>query len=104
MRRIFCTFCGTAALLLQGSGALLGQCTREVIYAVQDGFLEPQCVRQLILRKKKMEVLPPGMGRYTGMQILDIQKNRLRDLPAEAAALNALQQLIASGNELRRFP
>lgn len=73
------------------------------LHTVPDAALPPT-LRWLILTDNRIETLPAGIGRCTGLRKLALAGNRLTGLPPEMAACTSLELLRIAANRIAAFP
>ena len=61
-------------------------------------------VQRLYLSDNALETLPPAVAGLSGLDYLNLDRNRLGSLPAETAAWTALRWLRLNGNRLQDLP
>ena len=70
------------ALLVQGNYAF-AQCAKTTAYTMAEALKDSLCISQLILKIRKMEQLPPTVGKLKNVEMMDLQKNQFVLLPDE---------------------
>src|SRR5690606_8763147 len=100
------TFC----LLLYGSSIVMGQMlskealdTAHVYTSIEEAMKNPSQVYKLKLRDK-LENVPDEVKLFTNLNVLDLSKNRLTELPEFLIQMQYLQRLDISRNKFRVFP
>jgi CCR4-NOT transcription complex subunit 6 len=58
----------------------------------------------LYLSHNHLRVIPAGIGRLRGLQLLDVSSNHIRVVPPEIGLLLSLKELNLSNNEIDNLP
>lgn len=72
--------------------------------SIEEGLLNPDSVRYLSLKHKKLRVIPKEVFLFKYLEILDLSKNKLDELPEEIEKLEKLRELSVSNNNLTSLP
>jgi len=75
-----------------------------VYNSIEKALENPQLVKELRLKGKKMESLPIEVGNFSNLKILDLRRNRLTQLPASLANCENLEVLLLGKNKLTQIP
>ncbi|MEM6800699.1 MAG: leucine-rich repeat domain-containing protein [Bacteroidota bacterium] len=73
-------------------------------YSFDEAVREPEKVYRLSLSGKKYKDLPPGLDRFSNLQVLNLSNNKLKTIPRDISRLENLQVLILSKNKINRLP
>ena len=82
----------------------LSETNLKMYTSIEDALLNPDSVRYLSLKHKKLKVLPKEVFLFKNLEILDVSKNKLDELPEELEKLVELRELSVSNNNLTTFP
>ncbi len=72
--------------------------------SIEEALLNPDSVRYLSLKHKKLKVVPQEVFLFKNLEILDVSKNKLVELPEEVEKLVKLRELSVSNNNLTTLP
>lgn len=72
--------------------------------SIEEALLNPDSVRYLSLKHKKLKQLPPEIFQFKNLEILDISKNKLDEIPQDIGKLSKLRELSVANNNLTTFP
>lgn len=73
-------------------------------YSINDAVREPEKVYKLSLSGQKYKDLPPGLDRFSNLQVLNLSNNKLKTIPSDISRLQNLEVLILSKNKINRLP
>ena len=73
-------------------------------YSITDAIRNPEKVYKLSLSGQKYKDLPPGLDRFSNLQVLNLSNNKLKTIPADISRLPNLEVLILSKNKINRLP
>lgn len=73
-------------------------------YSMNDAIREPEKVYRLSLSGQKYKNLPPGLDRFSNLQVLNLSNNKLKTIPADISRLQNLEVLILSKNKINYLP
>lgn len=73
-------------------------------YSITEANREPEKVYKLSLSKQKYKELPPGLDRFSNLQVLNLSNNKLKTIPASIGRLQNLQILMLSKNKINHLP
>ncbi|MEL6254208.1 MAG: leucine-rich repeat domain-containing protein [Bacteroidota bacterium] len=73
-------------------------------YSINDAVRDPERVYKLSLSGQKYKELPPGLDRFSNLQVLNLSNNKLKTIPADISRLQNLEVLILSKNRINRLP
>ncbi len=76
----------------------------KVYTSIEDAMLNPDSVRYLSLKHKKLKVIPKEVFILKNLEILDLSKNKLEELPEDLEKLEKLRELSVSNNNLTTLP
>jgi Leucine-rich repeat (LRR) protein len=79
--------------------------TDYVIYtSLEEALLNPNEVRYLSLKHKKLRTLPQEIYQFKNLEILDLSKNRLEEIPSEIDKFKQLKEINVANNNLTTLP
>lgn len=91
---VWCFFiCLTANLFAQ-----------DTFYSLEEALKQPEKVKRLILKRKKLESIPKEILHLQDLEELNLTGNRLSILPKEILKLKKLKKLNLSRNRFQEFP
>lgn len=73
-------------------------------YSITEAMREPEKVYRLSLSKQKYKELPPGLDRFSNLQVLNLSNNKLKTIPADISRLKNLQVLMLNKNKINYLP
>lgn len=73
-------------------------------FSIDEARREPEKVYKLSLSGKKYKNLPPGLDRFSNLQVLNVSHNKLKTIPNEISRLQNLEVLMLSKNKINRLP
>jgi Leucine-rich repeat (LRR) protein len=82
----------------------LSETNLKMYTSIEEALLNPDSVRYLSLKHKKLKVLPKEVFLFKNLEILDISKNKLEEIPEEIETLLKLRELSVANNNLTTFP
>jgi len=82
----------------------LSETDLKIYSSIEEALLNPDSVRYLSLKHKKLKTLPFEIFQFKNLEILDVSKNKLTELPEEIQKLSKLRELSVSNNNLTTFP
>lgn len=78
--------------------------SKKELKELDDDILSKPYLKKLYLFQNLLAELPPAIGNFTELQLLDVKYNRLTALPNEICALSTLSELCLGGNQIARLP
>ena len=72
--------------------------------SIEEAMLNPDSVRYLNLKHKKLKSIPNEVFLFKNLEILDISKNKLVELPEEIEKLVKLREISVANNSLTTLP
>ena len=72
--------------------------------SLSEALVDSPAVKQLSLRRSKLNAFPLEVLRLSNLEYLDLSKNKLDSLPAELSQLKHLKVLILSKNQFSTLP
>jgi Leucine-rich repeat (LRR) protein len=76
----------------------------KIYTSIEEALLNPDSVRYLSLKHKKLKKLPPELFQFKNLEVLDISKNKLEELPEDIQKLSKLREISVANNNLTTFP
>jgi Leucine-rich repeat (LRR) protein len=76
----------------------------KIYTSIEEAMHNPDSVRYLSLKHKKLKVIPKEVFLFKNLEILDISKNKLEEIPEDIEKLENLRELSVSNNSLTSLP
>lgn len=76
----------------------------KIYTSIEEALLNPDSVRYLSLKHKKLKKLPPEIFQFRNLEILDVSKNKLEEIPEDIEKLSKLRELSVANNYLTTLP
>jgi len=98
---VICCFNSNAQTVLLDSASLD---TIKAFTNIEEALKQPEKVIKLVLKRDKLNAIPPEVFTFSNLQYLDLSKNNIADISAEIKQLKNLQYLSLEKNKLERLP
>ncbi len=72
--------------------------------SLEEAMKEPDKVRRLVLKNKKLKEIPAEIFLFKNLVELDLRGNKIKNIPAQIAALTKLRYLNLSRNDIDSIP
>jgi Leucine-rich repeat (LRR) protein len=72
--------------------------------SIEEALINPDSVRYLSLKHKKLRVIPKEVFLFKNLEVLDISKNKLEEIPEDIEMLSKLREISVSNNSLTTLP
>jgi len=73
-------------------------------YSITEAMREPEKVYKLSLSGQKYKELPPGLDRFSNLQVLNLSNNKLKTIPVDVSRLQNLEVLMLRKNRINHLP
>ena len=75
-----------------------------VYISLESARRNPENVRELKLKRKKIKEFPPVILTFTNLKVLDLSSNKIRRLPENISVLTQLEVLNLANNKIEKLP
>jgi Leucine-rich repeat (LRR) protein len=93
-------------LLTQAQNSMKGlsESDLKIYTSLEEALLNPDSVRYLSLKHKKLKKLPAEVFEFKNLEVLDVSKNKLDEIPEEILKLSKLREISVANNNLTTLP
>jgi Leucine-rich repeat (LRR) protein len=101
---LFLLLNNTILLHAQSNQKGLSETNLKMYLSIEEALLNPDSVRYLSLKHKKLKVIPKEVFLFKNLEVLDLSKNKLEEIPEDIEKLVKLREISVSNNSLSTLP